>query len=261
MRKFGFKFFTTNFQTSPDMITEAVEYIASKPDMFMEISIISSTTEADLKRIKKQIGNTEVRLHAAYDNFDTGNREFELQNKKILAHSQKAADILGAKTIVVHSGYGHEKKHLEETARQFRLFHDERVVVENLPYYDNNGDYLHGSTAEEIAYIMNESGCGFCFDFSHAICAALSLNISVEAQLKSFYALNPTVYHMCDGDLNVAQDLHMHFGDGNFLLKHYLNDCTAKNAYITIETGCDFEPFNDLRIKDYQYLKSLQDIK
>lgn len=258
MRKFGFKFFSTNFQASPKTITEAVEYIASKPDMFMEISIISSTTEAELKQIKKQIGHTEVRIHASYKGFDAGNREFEQQNKKILAHSQKAADIFESETIVVHSGYGHGKKYLEETARQFKVFHDERILVENLPYYDNNGDDMHGSTAEEIAYIMSESGCGFCFDFSHAICAALSLNIDIDTQLKSFYSLNPRAYHMCDGDMRKAKDTHLHFGKGNYQLKHFLNDYTDDNAYITMETGKGFEQYNDLRIKDYQYLKSIQ---
>ena len=258
MRKFGFKFFSTNFQAAPEVIAEAVEFIASKSDMFMEISIVSSTTDEELKQIIKQIGNTEVRVHAPYNGFDTGNRELEQQNKKILQTAQKAADIFKARAIVVHPGYGHGQKYLEETARQFRLFHDERIVVENLPYYDNNGDDLHGATAEEIAYIMNEGECGFCFDFSHAICAALSLNINIEDQLKSFYALNPTVYHMCDGNLNIAQDEHRHFGSGNYLLKHYLNDYTDKNAYITMETGEGFEQYNDLRIKDYQYLKSVQ---
>ena len=137
------------------------------------------------------------------------------------------------------------------------MFHDERILVENLPYFDNNGDELHGSTADEIAYIMSESGCGFCFDFSHAICAALSLNINIETQLKHFFALKPTVYHMCDGDLNIAKDVHDHFGDGNFPLKHYLNAYTDENAHITMETGHGFERRNDLKIKDYQYLKSL----
>lgn len=258
MRKFGFKFFSTNYRAAPELVEECAAFIASKNDMFMELSAITETSEEEFKQIKKQIGDIEVRIHASINEFDVGNREQEKQNRKILAVAQKAADIFHSPTIVVHPGYGHGPKYLEETARQFKMFHDERILVENLPHFDNNGDELHGSTADEIAYIMNESGCGFCFDFSHAICAALSLNINIETQLKRFYALNPTVYHMCDGDLSIAKDVHLHFGNGNFLLKHYLNTYTDKNAYITMETGNGFEPYSDLKVKDYLYLKSLQ---
>lgn len=260
MRKFGFKFFSTNHQVAPTLMEESAAFIASKNDMFIELSAICETSEEEFRQIKEQLGDTEVRIHASIAGFDTGNREAEPQNRKILAVAQKAADIFKSKTIVVHPGYGHGQKYLEETARQFKMFRDGRIVVENMPYYDNNGDDMHGTTAEEIAYIMNESGCGFCFDFSHAICAALNLNRDIETQLSSFYALKPAVYHICDGDLNVAQDVHLHLGAGNFPLSHYLNDYTDENAYITLETGKGFERSNDLRIKDYEYLRAVQNV-
>lgn len=260
MRKFGFKFFSTNFQIAPEVLKEGLEFAQSKDDMFLEISAIPTTTETEFKRIKDVVGDMEVRIHAGIDGFNAGDRNFERENKRILAVAQKAADIFKAQTIVVHPGDGHGKEYIDETVRQFRLFNDERIVVENLPYLDNEGIPMHGSTAEEIAYIMKEVGCGFCFDFSHATCAALSLKKNIDLQMKEFFALNPRVYHMCDGDFNQAKDKHLHFGEGNYPLKHYLNDYTAENAYITMETGNGFEPFNELRIKDYEYLKALQNI-
>ena len=256
MRKFGFKFFSTNFQTSPETIEECLNFVKSKPDMFVELMTVPSSTIDDFKQIKQLTGNVEVRIHAPYIDFDTGNREMERHNKKLLAVAQHAADIFDSATIVVHGGCGHERKYVEETARQFKKFNDERIVVENIPYYGCNGELLHGNTAEEIAYIMHESGCGFCFDFSHAICAALSLNIDIETQLKELYNLKPRVYHMCDGYMNKDEDMHLHFGTGNYPLKHFLQDYTAENAYITMETGAGFEQHNDLRMADYEYLKS-----
>lgn len=260
MRKFGFKFFSTNFRVSPMTLKKAAEFAASAKDMFIELSAFPDTSEAEFKQIKKIIDTVEVRIHASITGFDTGNREAERQNRKILAIAQKAADIFQAETIVVHPGYGREQKYLEETGRQFKLFHDERIVVENLPYYDDNGNHLHGNTADEIAYIMNESGCGFCFDFSHAICSAAALNTDIDTFLQGLFALKPSVYHLCDGDIGVIEDKHLHFCDGNYPLKHFLNDYTAKNAYITMETGAGFEALNDLRIKDYKYLKSVQNV-
>lgn len=257
MRKFGFKSFSTNIQTAPNLIRESAEFAKSVKDVFIELTALAETSADAWQIIKNQIGNTEVRIHASYIGLDTGNRELERQNKKIVAMAQRAADLFDAKTIIVHAGYGHAPQCLEETARQFKLFKDERIVVENLPYFDNNGDKLHGHSADEIKYIMNESGCGFCFDFSHAICAALSLRHDVETHLKEFFALNPTVYHMCDGDITTAKDMHLHFGEGNYPLKHFLNDFTDEQAYITMETGKGAEQHCDFRIKDYNYLKSL----
>ncbi len=260
MRKFGFKLFSSNLQTAPALPEECAEFASAQNDMFIELMVSPQSSLEDLMKLKEYIGKTEVRIHAPHKafGFDAGNEALERQNLKLFASAQKAADIFNAKTIVVHAGFGSEQKNIEETIRQFKLFNDKRIVVENVPYLSENSSGRHGTTAKEIAYIMHESGCGFCFDFSHAICAALSLNIDIETQLKNFYALKPNVYHMCDGDIAKAYDAHLHFGEGNYPLSHYLNRYTDKNAYITMETGRGILQHNCLWIKDYQYLKSLQ---
>lgn len=260
MRKFGFKVYSSNLYDAPELIKDCAKYASSVSDSFIELMIVPSCTTADLKKIKEQIGDVEVRIHAPHDSmgFDPGNKELEKQNKELVVLSQKAADFFDAKTIVVHAGLGHGMQHIDETVRQFKLFNDSRILVENLPYLDYGTTPMHGSTADEISYIMQGSGCGFCFDFSHAICAALTLNIAIDVQLKNFFNLKPTVYHMCDGDTNQANDLHMHFGAGNFPLSHFLNDFTDKDAYITIETSMGIEQDASPRIQDYLYLKSVQ---
>ena len=261
MRKFGFKIFSSDLHTAPTLIKDCAEFAKTRQDIFIELMVSPNDTPADFIELKRQFGDTEVRIHSPHNTmgFDAGNRALEKQNQKILMLSQKAADLFDAETIVVHAGCGHGNEYIDETVRQFRLFDDQRIVVENLPRYANNKDALHGNTPEEINYIMSMSGCGFCLDFSHAVCAALALNIDIEAQLKGFYALKPAVYHMCDGNITKAVDAHMHFGAGNYPLKEYLNNYTDKNAYITMETGKGIIQHNDLWIKDYDYLKSAQD--
>lgn len=258
MRKFGFKLFSTNLQNAPSLISECAEFVAAKDDMFIELMIVPSSTKDDFLKIKQQLGNTEVRLHAPHKTFgfDASNRDLEQENRRMFALVQSVADIFKAETIVVHAGCGHGEKYAKETVRQFKLFNDERIVVENLPVSGDDDVKRHGNTPEEIAYIMQETGCGFCFDFSHAICAALSLNLDVDGQLRGFYALNPHVYHLCDGNIFKAEDLHLHFGAGNYPLAHFLNDYTDENAYITMETGEGVLLHNDLWVKDYNYLKS-----
>ena len=257
MRKFGFKIFSSNLQTAPCYVRECAEFASKRDDMFVEMMVITDRPQSELYELKEILQNVEVRIHTVSPafGFDAGNKELEKQNRQKFEYTQFAADLFKSKSIVVHSGNGHGKKYLDETIRQIKLFNDKRIVVENLPYIDE-GDDLSGNTAEEIKYITEEAGCGFCFDFSHAICAANQLNIDVDTQLKSLFDLKPTVYHMCDGDINGEQDLHLHFGEGNYPLKHFLNDFTADDAYITMETG-EFSLHNDLSIKDYEYLKSL----
>ena len=260
MRKFGFKIYSTNLYDAPQLVKECADFASSASDTFIELMIVPSSTMADLKKIKALVGNVEVRIHAPHDGmgFDCGNKELEQHNQRLLVLTQKAADLFDAKTIVVHAGCGHGQQYIDETVRQFKLFHDSRIVVENLPYLDGGTVPMHGSKPEEIKYIMQESGCGFCFDFSHAICAALSLNIKIDEQLKNFFDLKPTVYHMCDGNIHKAEDLHLHFSAGNYPLPHFLNDFTAKDAYITIETSISVEQNANPKIQDYHYLKSIQ---
>ena len=211
----------------------------------------------DFIKIKEQTQGVEVRIHASQKDFNPGNKELERQNRNIVAFAQRVADIFASETIIVHAGLGHGKQYVEETARQFKLFNDKRVIVENLPYFDNNGDHLHGYNAEEIRYIMQESGCGFCFDFSHAICSAISLKQDIDTYLKDFFTLNPTVYHVCYGDLSSTKDLHLHFGAGNYPLNHLITDFTDENAHITIETGKGNEKHRNTRVKDYNFLKAI----
>lgn len=257
MRKWGFKVFSTNLQTTPELIRECAEFASHKSDIFIELTAITNSTKEDFIKIKEQTQGVEIRIHASQRNFNPADKKREQQNREIVAFAQKTADIFDSKTIIVHGGYGHGRQYVEETARQFKLFNDKRIVVENLPYYDNNGDPLHGYNAEEINYIMQESGCGFCFDFSHAICSAASLKQDIDTYLKDFFALNPTVYHICDGHLSSIKDLHLHFGSGDYPLKHFITDFTDENAYITIETGKGLEKHRTMRVRDYNFIKSI----
>jgi len=258
MRKYGFKLFSSNLRTAPQLIDECANYASARDDMFIELMVVPDSTDNDLHVLKKRMQNVEVRIHAPHNTmgFDAGNRELVKQNQNLLALAQKAADIFNAKTIVVHAGCGRGQKYVEETARQFKLFNDKRIVVENLPCSASNGDILHGNTPQEIEFIMRESGCGFCFDFSHAICAAVGLKLDMEKQFADFFAMKPNVYHMCDGVIASGEDTHMHFGDGDYPLKRLLQTLTDENAYITMETGKGVMQHDDMWVKDYNYLRS-----
>lgn len=258
MRKFGLKLFSTNLNTNPALLEQGIELVKKhSTDMFIEL-MIKDSGFAELDVLAKMFAGIEVRLHAPHHllGFDAGNHALESSNRKLLEPVQYAADIMHAKTMVVHAGCGEAKEHLKETIRQFKLFNDKRIVVENLPLH-SDGVILHGTTPAEIKTIMEQTGCGFCFDFSHAVCAAYAMGCKPEALLAGFYALNPTVYHLCDGFTDDEEDNHFHYGDGKFPLGLWLKKYTADDAYITMETGMtcpqDISPW----AKDYEYIRKL----
>ncbi len=263
MRHFGFKLFSTNLYNGPDLVKECANYARSQKDMFIELMVVSSSTYEDFLKLKDIFSGLEVRIHSMHhrEGFDAGNKDLEEQNCKLLSLSQHAADIFNSPTIIVHAGCGHDQKYLQETARQFKLFNDKRILVENLPYFSgtHSGEKLpfHGCSPEEIKYIMDETGCGFCFDFSHGACAAYYFKRDVDEMFQKFFDLQPSMYHICDGYVGEISDTHEHFGDGDYPLKHFIKDFTKDNAYITMETGHDVMEHNTRWVQDYQYLKSL----
>lgn len=262
MRKFSFKLFSTNLAENPVIVDGAEAFVRSHPDnTFIELMVVNNSPESQLREYARRFAGVPVTIHAPHNamGFDTGRRDWEKSNREILANSQLAADILGADVIVVHAGCGHNPENLKETARQFKLFNDKRIVVENLPYSSKNvDDTMHGNTPEEIKYIMDEAGCGFCFDFSHAVCAANYLHLDIEKQLEGFYNLKPTVYHMCDGNIGEIWDEHRHFGEGNYPLQEFLLNYTAPDARITMETGHGRPADTKAWEQDYDYMQKLQ---
>ena len=264
MRKYGFKLFSTNLQNNPAFVDEAAAFVrANNREMFIELMVVPTTPAEDWDVFRDKFAGLEVTIHAPHNtmNFDTGYPERFESNAKILDAARRAAGLFDAKVIVVHAGGGGERVNLEETARQFRLFDDPRIVIENLPFEAEDVEgVMHGTTPEQIKYVTDYAGCGFCFDFSHAVCAANSLGLDIEKQLSGFYKLNPTVYHLCDGDINGTEDRHMHYGEGSFPLKAFLQKYVAADAMITMETGMGMPKDASAWIKDFDYLHQLQEL-
>jgi endonuclease IV len=105
--------------------------------------------------------------------------------------------------------------------------------------------------------IINETNCKFCFDFSHAICAANSLGRNIYDGFAKYNALNPDLYHLSDGDFSATVDEHLHLGIGNYNIKRILKEFTHENSMITLETRGIGSAGIDPWIKDMEYVKSL----
>ena len=81
--------------------------------------------------------------------------------------------------------------------------------------------------------------------------------LDLAEQLAGFYALRPTIYHLCDGNVTGVEDRHLHYGKGNFPLAEFMKKYIAEDALITMETGNGVPKTARSWIKDFGYLQRL----
>lgn len=182
-------------------------------------------------------------------------------NIKLLSDAFRYADRLNAEKIIVHPGI---KGDYRETAEQLKSFDTSRILIENKPKNVavhiegrlNKDDICVGYCPEQIEYILNESGCGFCMDIGHAICACNSDNKNYIEFLESFNSLNPYMYHISDGDITGTIDKHYNIGAGTFDFNVIFN-IINKNPVISIETEKHSKENLDDFAEDAKKLKNM----
>lgn len=187
------------------------------------------------------------------------NYEQEKENLRLAYDALKYADFLNAEKIIFHPGI---KGDYKESARQIKLINDTRILIENKPKNVavetnklSSTDICVGYNIQEIRYIIEESGAGFCLDIGHATCAANSMGIDYKNQLEDFIKLNPYMYHISDGDITSNIDKHYHIGSGSYDFKTIFS-LIPKDAVISIETEKSSKDNLDDFIDDVKKLKA-----
>lgn len=201
-------------------------------------------------------------IHAPHFNqgMNLAKPEHYENNMKLASEALRFADALNASMVIFHAGANGT---IQETARQLKLINDQRVVIENKPYYGSRGHEVwkditcNGYSPQDIAYVLQETGAGFCFDIEHAVTAANSIKVDQIEFVKSFIKLNPKLFHITDGDWNGIYDQHKHLGQGNFkfdqIVSLYPTDCM-----ITLESMHDFKDKLDDFELDVVHLRALE---
>lgn len=258
MRRYGIKIWSRDVLKNPAFFQQCVhavkEGIFGYLELFPLVGSYSETSDA----IGTAAAGLPVVIHAPHALFDmdTGHADKLSQNLKIMEDSFRFADLLKAKFIVTHPGTGEGKEYLEESIRQFQIFNDSRIAVENMPCQCSvTGRILHGTTPEEIALIIKETGSKFCLDFSHAVCAANHHGRDAYAELDKFKKLQPGMYHLSDGEFDSEIDSHRHFGEGDFDLSRLVRDYTGEGSLITMETGHGIPSGIEPWLQDIAFIK------
>lgn len=260
MRKFGLKLWSKDFIKNKDFTKDAERALKDGLFDYLELYALPDSFEDTKDAVKTGFLGTEVVIHAphAMQDLDISNVEEFENNKKRLEASQRFADMLQADMIILHPGMGRGEQFLAESIRQFKAFNDKRLIVENLPgYCSQTKRLLHGIEPCEIKRFIKETNARFCFDFSHAICGANTYNRDVYEVLVEFKALNPAMYHLCDGDVKSTNDSHLHYGEGNYDLRRLVLEFTADDALITMETGKGLPESVQPWVDDIAYIHKL----
>jgi len=196
-------------------------------------------------------------IHAphTFAGLNLSKREFLNENLRLAEETFRFADELKSKIIIFHPGIDGD---IYETIFQLNKIKDERIVIENKPYYALKSNMIcNGHSAEEINFIMNEAGVGFCLDIGHAIYSANAKNINSICYIKEFLKLRPKMFHLGDGDFCGVYDSHKNIGKGNFNFNKILQ-MISDGAYVSIETDKNFK---DSLIDFEQDVRRLREIE
>ncbi|MDR0677171.1 MAG: TIM barrel protein [Holosporaceae bacterium] len=260
MNFYGISIFeVADFIERPLFIDQILEIVRNRIFDFVQLLIAPDSYNDTYITVKEKMKDIKTVIHAPYrtQDIDTGNKNAFIKNTTNLKDTQKFADLLNSDIIVLHPGVGDGEKYLCETIRQFKAFSDPRIAVENLPYSPRS-EQLHGSTPENIKRIIEETECKFCFDFSHAICAANSLKRNVYDDFSEYNAMSPVLYHLSDGDFSSPVDDHLHLGKGNYDIAKIFREFITKNIPIALETKEEESDGVAAWIKDIEYIKKMK---
>lgn len=260
MKKFGVKLWSKDFVKNLEFAKECIANLEKGLFDYVELFALPNSFQETKEFVKEHLQGKKVVIHAPHSVFglDTGNPERLEQNLADLKSSQEFADMLDAKIIILHTGYNEGEKFVDESVRQFKRINDSRIAVENLPSYCTaTGKLLHGTSPLEIKKVIDGSGCQFCFDFAHAICAANAYGRDIWKDLSGYAALNPAMYHLSDGHFDSDKDEHLHYGEGDYDLKRLVKEFTSENAIITMETGYGVPTGAEPWVKDINYIRTL----
>lgn len=251
MNKIGLKLWNIN---TDYYLHEAKKLYEGNLFDYIELYIVPNNLD---KLEKWKTLNIPFDIHAPHFEHRMNLSSYECFHNNIQLYKEVKlyADELKSKSIIFHGGTDGDYK---ETAEQLNNINDKRTLIENKPYKTMpyiDGDKYVGSTYEEIKYIMDKTGCGFCLDIGHAICSANSHKIEPYQYIKNFLTLEPQKIHLSDVEnIDTEIDSHCHYGTGGVNFDSILK-LIPKEVPITIETSKD-SIFNlDCFVNDVSFLK------
>jgi len=198
---------------------------------YLEILIIPN----ELKDIAGLNEDYPYVVHVPHSNYgvnigDPEKREFSLG---MIKKSLDIADKLGSEYVILHPGFG-DYHSVEEILGEIS---DKRITLENMPKVGLHGGECLGYSPETMKNLLEKFGMNFCLDLGHAYKAGISTGENYKDMIRRFLELEPSMFHLSDGNIDEEKDEHLSLGKGEFNLS-YLADCISKSRsrMVTLET-------------------------
>lgn len=250
MFELGLKLWSTN----DNYINDAIRLFDKGIYHYIELYVVPESYGDYINKWKEIIIPYVIHASHSGHGLNLARRDCLQKNMIMSDEARKYADKLNADVIIFHPGVDGS---IEETVFQLNELHESRMIVENKPYYSiYDRSICNGYSYEDIMYVMENTGAGFCLDLGHAICAANALRIDPLESIFHFNKLKPHMYHISDGYYDEIEDRHLHFGKGDFQIK-YIKNIFHESCMITIETEKDFNDRLDDFEHDVKYFRNI----
>lgn len=256
MYSVGLKLWSTN--TGP-LADAARRLFEERACAYLELFVVPGSQATLPEWRSLQEAGLSFVIHNAHSarGFNLAKREFESRNREIYAETKAFADALGADRIIFHGGTDGD---VAETIRQLKALDEPRALIENKPFVPLRNPlgvkFCRGATMDELERILGETGCGFCLDVGHAVCAANSQGLEPYAYVQELARrFSPAMFHLSDvADMTSPYDAHPHLGTGELDIARICREIFPANAQVSIETVRDSMADLDDFCRDSAYL-------
>jgi len=181
---------------------------------FIEVTPVS--LESVQKFAKKDY---EYTIHVPHEHFGFNPILDQAKSQKLLERSVKAARMLKADRLIMHTGYfKHEPSEAEThaglaaVAKLVKGNSYGLVLIENsIPgpvYPEDEGSHYTSYDYAGLKELLDLSGAGFCLDLEHAAFTAKSLGISYGKMVGSLMKLKPDYFHLSGAKLSLNEHNH-----------------------------------------------------
>jgi len=248
--RFGIKIAIKNFDWLPDI------YAHSREFDFIEVIFPPNFTAEDIEMIKNLELPYSIHLPNSNYGIDLGDVKRGNENsawiKRINQFNDKLDD-LNPICYVIHP----ESGDIELSIANIKKLKIRPIALENMPVKGIYGGELLGYDPDSLKmYFERIHDLEFCFDITHAVKAAISMNIDYFSFIRKFLEFKkPILFHISGGRINVEIDEHLSLekGEYNFSeIKRILFNCNY-NINLTLETpkNVDIRILDDLRNQEF----------
>ena len=222
---------------------------------FLEVMAIEGKDYSFLKKVK-----LPITVHCMHCNFGVNfsNAMNFVKNRNALRYAISLADKYNAKFIIVHPGFKEKGFCAVNNISHFLSnFNDERILVENMPFIDDERSEFFGYSLGELSKIIEYSNKNFCLDFGHAGITAKLRDENVGEFIKDLMKLKPKYFHICGVKFGKKTNLlegmenHTSLFKGDLPIKE-IKKLIPKNAWVLLETWHNLAEHE----KDIEFLRS-----